>query len=149
MTPLKLCFSCSLLLLFNCSGSVQVVPAGGLDYTEVADPTGWRLRVYDNGSGSIVHAGLPAYHLYYPRSTFHSLHLRPRPKKCIVRDASHGCTELTRYSAANDSVYHCPCTNGAWAEELMMVAIDRMDSAVEAGGSERSCRMLKRQWLLR
>ena len=151
-TPTPLLFSLFCLFGFSCGGGVQVVPAGGLDYTELADPTGWRLRVYGNGSGSISHAQLPAYHLHYPRSTFPAAHLsrlRSDRESCIVRAESYDCTRLTRYSAVSDSAYHCPCTNTIWVEELMLVAINRMDSAVDAGESERSCRMLKRQWLLR
>ncbi|NJC27279.1 hypothetical protein [Neolewinella antarctica] len=135
-------------LLVGCSGSARVTPvAAELDYTEIANATGWILRIYGNGSGSISHEQLPAYHLHYPCSTFSTLHLRPRPLHCSTNNQANACTRVTRYSAYENLTSVCACAGSEWTEELMIVAIDQMEYAIEAGGSERSCRMLRRRWL--
>lgn len=134
--------------LFGCGGSVQQQLGGGeLDYTQIENATGWRLKIYGNGSGSISHEQLPAHHLHYPRSTFPTLHLRQRQIACAATENKTPCARILQYSALKDTTYACPCVDEPWTQELMMVAIDRMEYAVEAGGSERSCRMLRRHWL--
>ena len=132
-----------LLALSACAG--PSLPTASLDYTEIESPTGWRLRVYGDGGGSISHEQLPAYHLHYPRQTFPTLHPRQRPGNCSAKVSV--CAKATYYSALHDSAQVCACAGAVWVDELMGLAIARMDEAVEAGGSERSCRMLRRRWL--
>ncbi|OAV43079.1 hypothetical protein [Lewinella sp. 4G2] len=136
-----------LLVLFSCNGPGQSLPVDALDYTEIESPTGWRLRVYGDGGGSISHEQLPTYHLHYPCQTFPAPHLRQRPKTCASAPESTACNRATYYSALRDSSFSCACAGAGWTNELMVLAIDRMDEAVEAGGSEKSCRMLRRRWL--
>lgn len=137
----------ALISLTSCAGPVQPHAATELDYTEVEDQTGWQLRVYGNGSGVIAHGQLPAYHLHYPRGTFDVEAPRLKALHCPVTSINEVCTRLTYYSARLDSTFHCTCVPANWTNALMTRAIDQMADAVEAGGSERSCRMLRRQWL--
>ena len=43
------------------------------------------------------------------------------------------CTRLVHYSARLDSTLHCTCVSATWTDELMTLAIERMDRAVDAG----------------
>lgn len=136
-----------IIFLAGCGSTVQQLPIAELDYTEIENATGWSLRVYGNGSGSIRHEQLPAYHLHYPQGTFLTSHLRPRLNSCGERTGLQNCTRVAQYSSLHDTTFHCNCIVGAWTEELMVVAIDQMETAVDAGESIRSCRMLRRRWL--
>ena len=135
-----------LFCLLACGSSAQRVPVAALDYTQIDSPTGWSLRVYGNGSGSIRHEQLPAYHLHYPCFTFSAMHLRPRPNAC--GRAALPCVRLTTYAALQDSASVCDCADAEWAENTIALAIEKMDEAMEAGSNQRSCRMLRRRWLV-
>ena len=114
---------------------------------QVADNSGWSLKVYGNGSGSISHVQLPAHHLHYPKGTFTVRGPRQMAEGCSDGATPPLCSRLSYYSSRLDSTFHCTCVSAAWTEKLMSVAVDNMGRALEAGGDLRSCRMLRRRWL--
>lgn len=142
--PAVLIFLCFLL---RCSGPAASFPLADLDYAEVADQTGWKLRLYGDGSGSLSHDQLPAYHLHYPPATFDARPARQLTGRCKGKNESPVCVVVSFYAAADDRTTECPCAPGEWPARIMEEAIGQMPQAVEAGGSERSCRMLLRRWL--
>ena len=97
----------------SCTGPTPVNTLGELDYTELTDDTGWRLRIYGNGSGSISHDQLPAYHLHYPRAYVCARAAAPPGRSHGLNPPADGgpCTRLAYYSARLDSTLHCTCVS--------------------------------------
>lgn len=142
--PLLLC-----LLVSGCAGNPPLAdtPMRDLDFVEINDASGWRLRIHGDGGGSLSHKQLPAYHLHYPAQTFVGGPGRGLTERCRGTVSSPVCVRLRYYDAATDRTLRCDCAPGDWAETTVEQAIADMPLAVEAGGDERSCRMLRRRWL--
>ena len=104
-------------------------------------------RIYGDGSASLSHEQLPAPHLHYPVGSFSARPARRIVAKCRQQLISPVCTSIRFYNSAVHEVEDCPCASGNWANEVMEQAIADMQLAIDAGASERSCRMLLRQWL--
>jgi len=140
----------SLILAFaflNCSGPATAVPLTDLDYVEVKDHTGWVLRIHGDGGGSLTHKQLPAHHLHYPAATFAPGPGRRITRNCRGKNESPVCVRLRFYDALADELIQCTCAPGTWTTTVMEQAIREMEYAVDAGGSELSCRVLRRQWI--
>ncbi len=135
------------VFLLHCGGPATALPLAELDYAEVENHTGWTLRLHGDGSGSLSHEQLPAYHLHYPVGTFDPRPARQLVQRCRTRQVPPVCVVIRYYFSLEDETQICPCAPGDWPAELMEQAIDQMQHAVDAGGSERSCRMLRRRWL--
>jgi hypothetical protein len=135
------------ILLSACGNTSPRIALAELDYAEVANTTGWQLRIYGDGSASLSHEQLPAHHLNYPVGTFSVRPARRIVAKCRQQLISPVCTSIKFYSSSANELEECPCATKNWAEEVMEQAIDEMQLAIDAGASERSCRMLLRQWL--
>lgn len=133
--------------LMHCSGPATAVPLADLDYVEVQNHTGWVLRIHGDGGGSLSHRQLPAHHLHYPALTFAPEPGRQAALKCRGRSEEPVCVTVTYYNARTNKLNECRCTPGSWPAAIMQQAISQMQYAVDAGGSERSCRMLLRQWV--
>ncbi|MBC6996165.1 hypothetical protein QWY85_05050 [Neolewinella lacunae] len=136
-----------LLFVAACGRSAPGHPPLELDFVEIEDHSGWFLRIHGDGSGSLGHEQLPAHHLHYPLGTFNPRPARRLAEKCAGQGQTPVCTTLRYYVALEDATIACPCTPGTWSAEMMQRALQNMQLAVDAGASERSCRMLRRQWL--
>lgn len=148
--PMHTRFPAALILLFlllHCGGPATAIPLADLDYAEVENHTGWKLRLYGDGSGSLSHEQLPAYHLHYPPATFDARPARQITGHCKGKNESPVCVVVSYYSSPDDRLAQCRCSPGGWPTNVMEQAISQMQVAVDAGGSERSCRMLLRRWL--
>jgi hypothetical protein len=146
--PIRYCSVLVLIFFFlRCSGPATAVPLADLDYVEVINQTGWVLLIHGDGGGSLSHKQLPAHHLHYPAMTFVAEPARRLAKRCRGKTDSPVCAYLSFYNSGNNKLTVCDCAPGGWAAAIMVQAIDQMQYAVDAGGSERSCRMLQRQWL--
>lgn len=141
----SLTFLC--LFLLHCGGPATSLPLSDLDYAEVTNATGWKLRLYGDGSGSLSHEQLPAYHLHYPSATFDARPARKLTRHCRGEKITDLCAVVRFYSAPDDRLVECRCVSSDWPTSVLQQAVVEMHDAVEAGGSERSCRMLLRQWL--
>ena len=125
-------------------------PAGpqvtDLDYAEVRDPSGWRLRIRGDGSASLHYAQLPAYHLHYPAGMFDAA--PARRLACHVGDhhavLTGETTEVSFYTALDDHLCTRVRAPSQWTREVLDQAFAQMNRAVETGSSERSCRMFRR-----
>ena len=138
----------ALLLLLGCEPAPTPDGTDDLDHAEIVTPTGWRLRIYGDGSATLTHRQYPAHHLDYPAATFY-----PAPARRLVRDCRHSapnvlCSRLEYYHARRDRSTHCGCAVGGWVTATMDAALRNMQVAVDDRGSERSCRMLRRAWLV-
>ncbi|MEM1356852.1 MAG: hypothetical protein AAGF89_01560 [Bacteroidota bacterium] len=137
-----------LLVVFAACGGSQSAPGiAELDFAEVENHTGWHLRIHGDGGGSLSHDQLPAYHLHYPAGTFNPRPARRLTDRCRGEIISPICTTVRYYTSFSDELRECSCAPGGWTAEIMNQAIVQMDLAVDSGSSERSCRMLRRQWL--
>ncbi|WP_139211755.1 hypothetical protein [Neolewinella agarilytica] len=134
-------------LLFGCSGAEPVIIISDLDYAEIENHTGWHLRLHGDGSGSLRHDQLPAHHLHFPVGTFDLSPARSLSQRCRGNKSGPVCTALRYHAAMENKINECRCVSGSWTTEMMEKAIGSMQMAVDAGSSERSCRMLRRQWL--
>lgn len=137
------------LFVSGCAGSGPVPggPLSDLDVVEITDFSGWRLRIHGDGGGSLSHKQLPAYHLHYPAGTFAGGPGRELALRCRGKVLTPVCVQLTYYEARTDRTVACGCAPGDWSVRMVEQAIDDMELAVEAGADERSCRILRRQWL--
>lgn len=134
-------------LLSGCGGPATAIPLAELDYAEVENQTGWTLRLHGDGSGSLSHVQLPTYHLHYPAMTFDASPARQLTSRCKGKNENPVCITISFYASRTDELTECRCAPGTWPTRIMEQAIAEMQEAVDAGGSERSCRMLRRQWL--
>ena len=144
---LRICLLSLVLVGTACDPPWERPAAADLDFLEVVDHSGWRLRVHGDGGGSLTHRQLPTHHLHYPAATFTVGPGRELTRRCRGTVSTPVCTQLRYYDSARDRTATCPCAPGDWAATLMATAIARMDVAVDAGASPRSCRMLRRRWL--
>ncbi|TXF89425.1 hypothetical protein FUA23_10690 [Neolewinella aurantiaca] len=133
--------------LMHCSGPASAIPLSDLDYIEIENHTGWVLRIHGDGGGSLSHKQLPAHYLHYPAQTFSPTPGRQIALRCRGRSLSPVCVLVSYYDASVNSVSVCRCSPGGWPGAIMEQAISQMQYAVDAGGSERSCRMLMRKWI--
>jgi len=147
MPTLRFAAPSILLLFLSCGGTAPAPALAELDFAEVENYTGWRLRLHGDGGGSLSHDQLPAHHLHYPAGTFNARPARRITNKCRGTITSPVCTTVRYYASFTDELRTCDCAPGSWTTEIMNQAISSMDVAVDAGGSERSYRMLRRQWL--
>jgi hypothetical protein len=132
--------------LMHCSGTATTLPLADLDYVEVKNHTGWILRIHGDGGGSLSHKQLPVHHLHYPAQTFAPEPGRQAALKCRGRNQRPICVTVGYYDARRNKVTECRCAPGSWTLSIMKRAIEQMQYAVDAGGSERSCRVFLRQW---
>ncbi len=137
----------SAFALLHCSGPATAVPLADLDYVEVKNQTGWVLRIHGDGGGRLTHKQLPAHHLHYPAETFVPGPGRQIASKCRGKNESPVCVRLRFYDALADDLTECPCAPGSWTTTIMEQAISQMEYAVDAGGSEASSRVLRKQWI--
>lgn len=135
------------VFLLHCGGPATVLPLSELDYAEVENHTGWTLRLHGDGSGSLSHEQLPTYHLHYPSHTFDASPARSLVQRCKGKKEAPVCVLVRFYSSTEDVTKICRCASGSWPGDIMEQAISQMQRAVDAGASERSCRMLRRRWL--
>ncbi len=148
MPPLfRLLPALGLFLLYACEPALSRGEVEDLDYAEITTPTGWRLRINGDGSATLTHRQYPTHHLDYPLETFY-----PAPARRIVSRCRHSapnslCSRLEYYSAADNRSTRCGCSVRGWVEATMEEALRNMQVAVDDLGSERSCRMLRREWL--
>lgn len=140
--PLILAFA-----LLHCSGPATAVPLADLDYVEVKNHTGWVLRIHGDGGGSLTHKQLPAHYLHYPAETFVPGPGRQIARKCRGKNENPVCVNLRFYDALADDLTECDCAPGSWTTAIMEQAISQMEYAVDAGGSETSCRVLRKWWI--
>lgn len=133
--------------LMHCSGPATAIPLADLDYVEVKNHTGWILRIHGDGGGSLSHKQLPAHHLHYPAQTFVPEPGRQAALKCRGRSDEPICVTVGYYNARSNKISQCRCAPGSWTVAIMEQAISQMQYAVDAGGSERSCRVFLRQWI--
>ncbi|WP_116127261.1 hypothetical protein [Lewinella sp. IMCC34183] len=136
-----------LFLLFAACGPPAVQPYPyPLDAAELRGNDGWRLSIHGDGSGSLRHRQFPLHHLDYPPRTF-DLRALARAAAHCDRDTATGFS-LAYYSARSDREWQCACGDTMLLNAAMTTAIDRMQLAVDDAVSERSCRMLRRAWLV-
>jgi hypothetical protein len=133
--------------LMHCSSPATALPLEDLDYVEVQNHTGWVLRIHGDGGGSLSHKQLPAHHLHYPAQAFAPEPGRQAALKCSGRNQSPICVTVGYYDASMNKITECRCAPGSWTSAIMQQAIGQMQYAVDAGGSERSCRVFLRQWI--
>ncbi len=133
--------------LMHCSGPATAIPLADLDYVEVKNHTGWMLRIHGDGGGSLSHKQLPAHHLHYPAQTFIPEPGRQAALKCRGQSDEPICITVAYYNASSNKITECRCAPGSWTARIMEQAIGQMQYAVDAGGSERSCRVFLRQWI--
>jgi len=134
-------------MLMHCSGPATAIPLADLDYVEVQNHTGWILRIHGDGGGSLSHKQLPAHHLHYPALAFAPEPGREAALKCRGRTDEPICVTVSYYDASSNKITECRCAPGSWTVSIMEQAIGQMHYAVDAGGSERSCRVFLRQWI--
>ncbi|MEM9931633.1 MAG: hypothetical protein AAF840_17635, partial [Bacteroidota bacterium] len=79
--------------------------------------------------------------------TFDAKPARQLTQRCRGKQENPVCAEVRYYESRADKMNVCQCAPGSWPAQIMKRAIEQMQRAVDAGGSERSCRMLRRQWL--
>ena len=150
---------CALLVLAysGCSSSVAQSTPSPLDYVELHTPDGWQLRVHGDGSGSLTHRQYPLHHLDYPGHTFQTASLFASAAQTAGRGRTDGYQgaalssqgyQLSYYRARQDSLYRGRHLTGKVPQHAMHTAISRMQLAVDDASSERSCRMLRRAWLV-
>ena len=133
--------------LLSCGPSRPPTSPSPLDYAELHTPDGWHLRVRGDGSGTLTHRQHPLHHLDYPALTFSSVTHFGRGCRCEVSRGAAGYYRIHYYFARPDSTHYC-AGDSTTAQQLMHTAIARMQLAVDDVGSERSCRMLRRTWLV-
>jgi len=136
-----------IFMLPHCSRPATADPLADLDYVEVKNHTGWVLRIHGDGGGSLGHQQLPAHHLHYPAATFAGAPGRRLARRCRGRIESTVCEQVTYYASRLNTLTVCACSPGGWTTEVMEQAIAEMQFAVDSGGDERSCRMLRKRWL--
>ena len=136
-----------LLLILTACGPPAAQPSSyPLDTAELQGNDGWQLRIHGDGSGTLRHRQHPLHHLDYPARTFDLRTLERAVARCGC-DTAEGF-DLRYYQARTDREIFCHCRDTSLLNNAMATAIAHMQAAVDDEISERSCRMLRRAWLV-